>query len=403
MRPERAVVLSMGSAGGRASAWLARRGVAVRHLGMDGSNGRIAFDDPVEPAAIHGDAATVGSWIGSAIDVTARRGIWIRGQLHPMPTRRRQLAALCDGSSWGLAVDLRPRGRPPRSIDAWGPRHFGQVAYQRLLRPLFAKRLGASPAEVSADLAALLVGSARGRWWAPSDDPAAAAAQRTEAVLDAGGEALQDVEVHGLEVEGGRITAVMTEFGREHVPDRLYTDLPARSLVRLLPSDVLSQGDRAALDALPVTTRARVDLRVEAASLPWSVWVAGADVAALQVRRFVGRSGEPRPDRVRVDLCHAPPDEEAGRLARRIVSTMATVKGVIAVSRHLVPCPPSPAGAAALRRLWDLGIVAVGAAALHLPLGVGQEADLGIRGVNHADPLGGLTAPTSVRGRSWLP
>ncbi|HHO52803.1 MAG TPA: hypothetical protein ENK18_18490 [Deltaproteobacteria bacterium] len=401
MKLERAVVLSEGPPGLRVAAWLARRGVAVRHLGLGPTP-----VDPAWPSVVVGHRSVLQPWTGRLIDVAGPRRPLHRGELVEIPGRRRDLAAAAGGSLIGLTRDLRPRRRRPTTLGEWGVRQHGVSAWEGLLRPLLTKQLGTGCDPLPVSLAGLLIAPAGARGWAPGTDAREAAEAQREAVLSAGGESLCSVQVEGIEVEDGRVAAVMTEFGRERVDGGLYTDLPPSHIASLLPKDALTAGARAALAALPVEARTVVELRVEAAGLPWEIWVTDPQSPAIRLQRASGRPGEPRPDRLFVTV--GGPEAEAEGVAQRLVSPLAEVKGVLGTTRHTVPVAlRSTEGLDALKRLGALGIVGVGARALHLPLSLSHEARLAAAWAAARAPGQALeellVPPPSVRGRELLP
>lgn len=403
MKLERAVVLSGGAAGLRVSAWLARRGVAVRHLGI----GPVPIDT-VWPSVVVGQRSVLQPWTGRLIDVSGPRRLLHRGALVELSGRRRDLVRQVGGSWVGLTRDLRPRRRPATTLGEWGVRRYGASTWDALLRPLLTKRLGTGCDPLPAALAGLLIAPSGARGWAPALGASEVAGAQQEAVLSAGGEPLQEVSVDGIEVEGGRIVSVMTEFGREHVDDVLYTDLPPARIAAWLPEGALSPADREALDALPTEARTILTLEVDAAGLPWEIWVPDPDSPVIQLRRAFGRPGEPRPDRLHVHLKGALSQPEALALAQQVVAPLAEVEGPAGVVQHSVPVVSwAEAGQRALRRLSALGVVGVGADALHLPLSLTHEARLAAAWAAARPPERALdellTPPTTTRGRELLP
>ncbi len=359
----------------RASAWLARRNVAVRHLGLT--------DWPVPvrwPPAVYGAPHDLDDWLGRTVPVSPTLGLWFRGRLHRMPTRRRDLARLVGSSWWRLARDLRPRVRDPRSVGQWGARTFGRPAWKQVVRILASKRLGISCDSEPAPLAGLLVAHRPQGWRSALHGSADATTQQVEAILDAGGEALQNVEVERIEVSKGRITGVLTEFGRELVDGPLYTDLPPGLIASLLPPATLGKAKLTELVALPVQERNIVVLEADAEELPWLVWVADAHSPVVRVHRGFGRPGSPRPDRLWVELERAGEPDHMAEVAFAEVVKWAPVHRVVGVERYTLPVPTlRPRTLQAMQQLWRMGVVPVGPHAFHLPIGLAQEAALARR------------------------
>src|SRR5690606_957661 len=102
----------------------------------------------------------------------------------------------------------------------------------------------------------------------------AAAAHQRAAVLAAGGEVLEGVGIEQLELVDGRIAAVLTDVGREHVERLLFVDASPRTVGTWLPAEVLDEGWRFDLARLEGRQAAQVTLPVAGAdALPWELHV----------------------------------------------------------------------------------------------------------------------------------
>ncbi len=410
MTDGRAVVIARGEAALRASAWLARGGSAVRHLGLRAvAPEQTELDSPW----LYGQPWVLEPWVGRTVPVRPRRHLYARGRLVAVPRRRRDLARLAGGSLGALARDLRPRLRSPRTLGQWGERTFGRKAWRGVLRGVVSKRLGVSCDAVDPRFAALLLGPEVGAAWrALSGGAQAAHARRVELVLDAGGEVLDGVHVEGLEVVDGRIVAVLTEFGREHVPGRLYTDLRPERVAAWLPRGVLAPSTLGALRSLPLQERSVVVVSVDASGLPWEAWVADADVPIVRFHRPAISEGTaaplPRTDQVVVELECLVPEAEAEALAVGFLAGLGLEAQPLRVLRraHVLPVLEGPSSDA-LQQLWALGVTPVGAHASHLSLSMAQEAVLAASWNQDQGPseamASWLVPPSSARGRELLP
>lgn len=370
-----ALVLGAGATSLRASAWLAAGGTAVRHLGLGPAPLEVRW-----PVHIRGVPADLSGWLGPVQTVGPSVGVWYRGKLHPMPTRRRDLATLVRGSWVALAQDLRPRLRAPRTLGQWGVRHLGRAGWQRCLRTILSKRLGVSCDAEPAALAGLLSVTEGARWCTPVWSREMARDSQIDAVLDAGGDVVHDVTVDALEVEDGRIAAVLTEFGRERIDRTLVTDVAPWRLAKWLPNTVMGDAEVATLRALPMQERALVDVHLSApVTLPWTVWVADAHLPVVELHRAWGQPGAPADNRLTVELQSHPGDERARAWARDFVAKLGPVSAVGEVRGVVQPLPTrDPRAVGALRRLRAVGIQPVGPVACHRPYTLEHEARLGV-------------------------
>lgn len=386
-----AVVLARGATGLRASAWLSARGTPVRHLAM----GPPALE-PRWPVLIRGEERDLAAWLGPVRSVRASVGVWYRGTLRGMPQRRRDLATMV-GSTWAaLAQDLRPHLRGPRTLGQWGRRSFGRSGWTRCLRSILSKRLGVSCDAEPAELAGLLTVSEHARWMTPLWSAQEAHDAHVEAVLAAGGDAVHDVAVEAIELDGGRVARLLTEFGREHLDGALVTDLAPWRVAELLPRSEMPEGEVAALRGLPVQERSLVQVRLAGPStLPWVLWVADAHLPVVEVRRAWQEPGAPADDRVVVELQSAPGAERAEQWARDFLQPIAPVARVESITSVWQPLPTrDPRAVGAQRRLRAMGIRPIGAIACHRPYTLEHEAR---RAVGRARPEL-LTLPPSHHG-----
>ena len=369
-----------------ASAWLARRGTVVRHVGL----GEVT-SDPRWPWAVRGAPEVVEPWMGPSKPIEVSVGVLYRDRVMTMPQRRRDVTSLVGGTWLSLAQALRPHLRSPRTLGQWGRRTFGGEAWRRMLRTLVSKRLGVSCDAEPAVFAGLLVVDPGAEWRTLQMTAEQASEAQTEAVLEAGGEVLDQVEVEALEVEDDRVTGVMTEFGREWVTGRLLSDLPPIELALRLTPGVLSPDDVAALRTLTLQERAVVRVSVQAKPpLPREIWVADARIPVVRMW-WANRTLPREPSQLMVELETFPGTVRARAIARSAVERVVTVTGVHEVERIVVPVPTrDPEALRALARLRELGIEPVGSLATHLPLTVEQEARMaagvasGPRGVGRA-------------------
>ena len=382
MTEERALVLCHTEAGLRAAAWLARRGVAVRLL--------CTGPFPVSmgaPVALAGPEEPLTTWFGPLAEVTPSLALQVGGRALAVPRRKRDLLQAVDGSRGALVRYLVGRAlRPADTAMEWTSRWLGTAAWDHALGPWLTKRMGGPAARAPAGAAWRLFGRGDGDgWWAPARDGTQRAFAWVDEVIEAGGEALEEVAVEGLEVDEGRVLAVLTEFGREHIPGRLVTDLSPGQLARWLPEE--AGLDRAELMSWPVADRVDVRLPVAVSDArPWSQWVCDDRKPLVTVRRAWEAPGVPSRDEVVAELVLGAGDTFAdrseaalGQLAATLLDGIAEVTGPPrAVVRHRGVVPrPIPRSEAqwpeVARRYQSLGILPVGEGGLGLPMALRDE------------------------------
>jgi hypothetical protein len=124
---------------------------------------------------------------------------------------------------------------------------------------------------------------------------------RRQLVLGQGGEIIEDVDVIEMEVAGGRVKSIETDYGREWVDSVMFFDLPVHRLVAWLPRGLARV---LAGPAARVSGEHRVEalVRVDRCSLPVRVLV-GDDDGVWQLRAI--RSRETGTTHVAVDICFA--------------------------------------------------------------------------------------------------
>jgi len=154
---------------------------------------------------------------------------------------RWQLEAL-----WGPALPI-----------AEGGLQQGEWAQDRVLPPTVRKR----------DRLARIFGLVQQPpWRVPAQGAAALPKRWIDAVLDKGGEVLDGVAIEGFDVEDGRVTAVQTDHGREHVLGRLFVDAPIDDVAEWVELPV----DAEQVDALTPAHRIQVTLKIDSVDvLPW--------------------------------------------------------------------------------------------------------------------------------------
>jgi hypothetical protein len=326
----------------------------------------LAVLDPV----VAGEAGRLDPVLGPTRPTEARPVLCTRGQLVPMPRRRREVAALVGVGVGRLAAELwRGHRGVPRDLDAWGAERFGPSGWSGLVRPMIGSALGGEPGPLHRGLGPLLTCRPAGPWHAPTRGARETVARWVETVRAAGGEVLDDVHVSALEMEAGKVAAVMTDHGRERVA-RLVTDWAVPRTAALLPPDEASDSETS---TLPHVDLVHVELLARN-ELPPLVISGGI---ATRIRRAVLDGGALSPDRVWVTL--AGPalarelDETLGRRARDAVEAPipSGVPGAIVRVEDGGPLPrPSTEGAVHrwLLRLATFGVWPVGPRALYVPL-----------------------------------
>jgi len=368
VRWDRAVVLCHTGAGLRAGAWLAEQGVAVRLL--------CTGPFPVHGAqqVVRGPWSVVGPLCAERRQVEVRKGIWLRGRWWASPRRKRDLlrAAGAEGVG-GLLGALADRLGRTDDAESWVRMRLGSTAWEGGLGASLGQRLGGSLRGVPAGVAGAVFGRGeREPAWAVGRDGASHVEHLVDAVIEGGGEALEEVGVEGLEVEHGRVVAVHTEFGRELVPGPLFTDLAPWQLAPWL------EGELAAPPQGPGALSVEVELPA-AAALPYDVgWVLGERPPLVAVRAALDPSGCVRSDAVVAEL-RLPPFHPARRLDDRALASLARTlldgmvelaPGPARVSRGPGPVVDGPS-AAAWRGLAEayqrLGVVPLGPTGWQLP------------------------------------
>lgn len=121
-----------------------------------------------------------------------------------------------------------------------------------LRSPLFDGRVGETPAYVHAIINTLYIDGAR-RFVGPSQQLADALA---EVIEENGGKVLAGAEVKEVEVEGKRITAVVTADGERHTADAYISAIHVGSMLDLMPEHAFTKAYRKRIDAIPNTCSA---------------------------------------------------------------------------------------------------------------------------------------------------
>jgi len=338
MNDDRALVVCRTEAGVRAAAWLAHHGVAVRLLCTG------PFPRPLGAGlAYRGRPEQLGTILGEVVDVRPSTALSIGSATIDAPRRKRDLlAAVGAGGPGGLARYVVGRAlRPSDNAMEWVCRWLGAAVWDEAIGPWLAKRLGGPAARVPAGVAYGLFGRGDPEgWWAPGHSGSQRVSAWVDGVIEAGGEALEEVSIEEIEIEHGRIVAVVTEFGRELVEGRLITDLPPGELAALLPD--AAGLDRVELSSWPLSDRVEVEVKVEAEAHPWLRWVCTDRQRLASVRRGWGSAGEPRPDRLIAELVlpagdafHGADDAALGELATVLLDGLCTQVGSpLRVRRH---------------------------------------------------------------------
>jgi hypothetical protein len=361
---DRAVVWAHRPEGLAAAAWLAGRGVSVRLLCAGAFPERLA-----PPSTVRGPWSAVAPWTGERRHALPRLGVFAGGALHPAPRRKRDLWALLGATGLGAwAGALLDRTGGDDDARSWVRTRLGSAAYDRGLDGFLQQRLGGAPHRLPGGLARTLLGRRLDEAWALPD-----ASERTQrwvdAVIEAGGEALEEVVVHGADVEAGRWEALQTEFGRERLEGPLVTDATPGQLAALVESAPFDRPPRADL----VEVRLPTD-----GALPYDrVWVLGRRPPLLQVHR----SGD---HHVVAELvlpvehpAHGAAPAVHESLARTLLEGIVEVSaGEAVVRRHAeaVARPRPDAWRARDAAYQRAAIVPVGDAAWGVPLGLGDLA-----------------------------
>ena len=312
---ERAVVIGSTPAALRAAAFLADRGIAVRYLGVSGQphglGGGPAFDPGIVAAPdTESSAGLARVWksVAPVRDASASQGLLVRDTVWDLPLSRpdifrvfppqvaQQIVSGVAGSRLAQRVgSLTSLGREERTYAQWVQHRFGDVVYEQLHGPYARKRFATDAEHLSAPTAYKVHGHPN------QDEPLLARghgvdearAHQLAAILAAGGEILAGVEVQGLEVADGRVVAVMTDSGREHVDGLLVTDATPHTVHGWLPEGTPSE--RWALDIAQMTYVNEVQVTVPArSSLPQALHVADAALPFWKLTRFGLLPGEDR-------------------------------------------------------------------------------------------------------------
>ncbi len=409
---ERALVLARGAAGLRAGSWLAAQGASVRWIGLEGLPSA-----PPSLLAVSGEAHGLTQLLGPVVDTRPRLGLWFDGRVVDVPRRRRDLHGLCGEPSLGGVLRwavARARGGRDDTLAGWCRAELGPVPTERIALPLASTRLGGDAEQLAARQALRLFGGGMaGGWWAPTGDTGDWADGRREAILDGGGEVLENVAIESLEVEDGRVVAVHTEFGRELVDGVVHTDLPPAEVLELLPADAIPAGLRQQVAELPAAHRIEVTVSVEPVALPWVLNIVRGPMGVSRITRVPDAPGMPRPDSLIVEIvaqsddpAWTDDDVAAGRAvdALRRLAVVRSMSPVVHREARSVPRCTAAAEATTGRLLevWDrLGIVPVGETALHSSLTIYDEsvwlslAPGGLRAARRA------LAPTGRRRTPW--
>jgi len=392
------VVLASGHEGLCAAAWLSSLGRAVRVLFA----GPIAAG-PVEPV-LAGEVGRLDPVLGPTRPTDARPTLLWKGQVVGVPRRRREIASLCGAGVVRLAGELwRADRRLPRDLGGWGERRLGRTGWHDVLKPLLAASLGGDPGPLHRGLGPLLACRPDGPWRAPARGARETIAAWIETVRATGGEVLDEVRITAVEIENGRVAAVMTDHGREHAAT-LVSDLDAPRMASLLPPDPLSDADPSALD---YADEVHVEL-VAPNDLPPVV----LSVNAARIRRALQDGGVLSPDRVWVTLAGAGfaalDDEAIGVVARGAVPSpiaVAARSAVVRVARGIPRPAPATEGLVFrwLRGLAALGVLPIGPRALYVPMFARDVVDTTVAVLDEVSPVavrGGRLGLTPVR--PWM-
>lgn len=277
------LVLARGTAGWRAASVLAARGATVRWL----VPGDEPADDPCGVFEIRPDErALMASALGPLVDIEPERTIAVRGRREPLPLRPTAVAdalgaAQVPGAAVGL-VGARLSRRVGNVFDLGGEeRSYAEFVRNRLGRPIeetlfspYAEKRFATTTDAIAGWVAWRVHFRDEQTVrvAPRDGLAAARAWAIARVRAAGGDVVEGATPVGLEVDGGRITAVVTALGREHV-SRVWSDLSPVEVADLLPPDAVDETWRFDLGRLRVVNRIEVALPADTSGLPFETHV----------------------------------------------------------------------------------------------------------------------------------
>lgn len=402
---QRAVVIGSSPAGLRAAAVLASHGVETRYLGTAAEPSGVGVEPPFGLGAVgvrDGEEAGLARVWGAVGDhVEARRGLWLGGRLYELPLGRSALVDVLRTSApraiagvvaartrhrLGNVVDL---GREERSYQAWLVNRVGAGVHERLFAPYARKRWASEPDELTPWLAWWThTRPAPRRWVAPAAGQAAAVAHQHELILGAGGEVLEGVVIEAIEVDG-RVVAVLTDSGREHVDELLAVDLSPRALAERLPDEVVDEAWRFDAARLATAHRVQVTVPARADSLPWDLHVVDAERPFWRLTRPGLLPGEQRWDGMvtaHLTLNEDDPlwrvdDDALGATVRDALADIATVEGDPIVQRLPDAVPlhritTAPALARRLDALDGLGVLAVGPRAAFRPMDAAEEAAL---------------------------
>lgn len=300
---ERAVVIGSSPAALRAACTLASRGVSVRYLGTAANAAGVAPGPPIglgaAPVRDAADEAALARVWGDLATFAAARAVAVGGRLAPLPLTRASLSRLLGPATAARAAAgvVRARARAQvgnvfdlaaeeRSYAAWLEHRLGRTLSGALFLPYGRKRWGAEPDASTAWLAwATHVREAPARFAAPSAGFDATVAAQRRVVLDAGGEVLEGVTIEGFEVEGGRVTAVVTDVGREHVDSLVFVDATPLTVADWLPPEQLDDAARFDTGRLRAADAVEVTVRAEAGDLPWDVHIVDTDVPFWRLTR----------------------------------------------------------------------------------------------------------------------
>ncbi len=366
---DRAVVLCRTAAGMRTATWLAQRGVAVRVLC---TSEQVPSE---EVALVAGPREGVEALVGPVESVEPSLSMWFGGASHPLPRRKRDLAARVHQGHGSVFIDLLAgRLHGGGSAEDWVRRYFGSAAWSDAIQGWLDHRLAGPSARAPGGVVRHLLGAGtHGGWWRPRWDGATRAERRVDAILDGGGEVLTDVVVEGIELEQGRVVGLHSDVGFEPVEGTLYTDLTPGELAPLLddasfvpPHPPLGDRVRVLVDG---SLDADACLVLDGARRLLTLARSGDQVAA----EVVLSHGEPLFDAPDVQVGHAVRERLDG-----IVGGLGAVRSVDR-QRARVACPRPSVEApweSLSMRLTGMGIQPVGETGLLLPVGLLDELAL---------------------------
>ena len=216
----------------------------------------------------------------------ATRGVFLRGQVVELPLTPAavgELFGLSGSAAVGAQVasnrakvrmgNVVSLGQECRSLWDWAVSRLGREVAETVCAPYARARFAAEPAELMAYTGFWLHGRGAPEGWVVSAlAPSERNARRRAAILDAGGDIVDGVTVEEIEVEDGRVTAVLTDQGREHA-DRVVVDARPADVAAWLPDEVVDPPWQHDLTHLHHAHAAQVTLPARCAVLPWALHV----------------------------------------------------------------------------------------------------------------------------------